>query len=678
MTRTLGATNRSLSQRPSRTPNEREMESLQQVEGLLLALENRWAAYWQEMQSLLSTRIPASHSCDEPRTGTKRKRIRSAIYGDIDLQFPDLIFLVDMPYVQRLRQISQMGLVHFVYPEARHSRFDHTLGVAWNVQKMCTSLGKSVSSLEKKALLAAAILHDIGHGPFSHCTEMLEESLSDNRGGVWGWSEDGVGGIPAYHQFPEDDIAVDKAKPHEVNGVRLIYDHPIALALVRKGLARIGTDPQRSAFENNPSLGIRNLLDLLRIDPLTVARMIVGDRGNGGALVDVINGDLDADKFDYYQRDAYFTGAGQAGADVEYIIHNMQLVKLPASMGGQKAFAWPLKAVNDLVFNLMSRRYFYANTANHPVAQNANAMLATAFFESYRALQDACLNLDPSNLCRDTAGRLLAYLPFMEDDDVWAFLDTMARAKSGDPYRQDCFKVASHIVSKLRARSLFARSLPLTSATGNQFTQSIYLALRKKYHRRNLDKNQLVDFVYLIDHPDPAGQCDNGEPGAFEGITLIDWGWNLDNQRTLNDLTKRKKRLFDCEMGGRPTICIMPPKRALKPMSLSKALDDSSHAIATGIAKYEYAMSFVQVLNDDMTAAASGHRERISKEKVTTLPDQVERAYAALLLSQKDITSTLSSVSGGDPHNADRHRIGPNPARPDMVTRAIEHILESS
>jgi HD superfamily phosphohydrolase len=672
VTPTREASNQSPSLQPRRTANDVEMESLQQVENLLDALENRWAGYWQEMQSLLNAHTQDGHL----RGGRgRRKKIRSAIYGDIDLQYPDLMLVVDMPYVQRLRQIGQMGLVHFVYPEARHSRFDHTLGVAWNTQQICTSLGKSVSSSGKKALLAAAILHDIGHGPFSHCTEMWEESLSDNRGGVWGWSEGGAGGIPAYHQFPEDSIAIDRSKPHEVNGVRLIYDHPIALALIRRGLARIGTGDQQTVFERNPSLGIRSLLNLLGIDPLTVSRMIVGDRGNGGTLVDVINGDLDADKFDYYRRDAYFTGAGQAGGDVEYIIDNVQLVTLPASMGGQSSLAWPFKAVNDIVFNLMSREYFYANTANHPVAQNANAMLATAFFESYRALQDACLNLDPENPIRDIAGRLLGYLPFMEDQDVWVFLDTMGRVKSEDYYRQDCCGVVSYIVSKLRSRSLFERSLPLTGTANNRFTRSVRKAVTGGQNTRDIhESRQLVDFVYIIDHSDQMSQHEDGESRAFRGITLIDWGWTPANQMTLQELTNRKKRLFGRETArGRPSVCIMPSKRARKPISLSEALDDSDDEIASGIAKYEHGMSFVQVLTDDIAVDTSGHRGKIPRK---ALCRQARTEYAAWLLSQRNDTTACPSPSPGhDPHAADVHRIGPIPARLDLVTEAIEQIL---
>jgi len=671
-----GASSQGSSPQPSRAPNGTEVESLRQVEDLLNTLEDRWAGYWQEMQSLLST-VRADAMRSEKNSGRSRpKRIRSAVYGDIDLKYPELMYLVDMPYVQRLRQISQMGLVHFVYPEARHSRFDHTLGVAWNVHQICSSLGmRRVSTVEQKTLLAAAILHDVGHGPFSHCTEMWEESLSHNDRGVWGWSGR-RDGMSSYHRFPERSVNTKKGKPHEINGVRLIYDHPIAKALVRRGLQRIGTDSERSRFQMRDSLGIRTMLRLLGIDPVAVSRMIVGDRRNGGALVDIINGDLDADKFDYYQRDAYFTGAGQAGADVEYIIHNVRLVDLPHGMGGGKALAWPQKAVNDLVFNLISRRYFYVNTANHPVAQDANAMLATAFFEGYRALQDACFCLDAANANRNAAGRLLAYLPFMEDQDIWQFLDTMAKTESEDPYRQDCCRVVSLVSRRLRARSLFRRSAPLFGREGNDFTRGIEDALLVAHDKRSPDSREPMDFVYLIDHRSRTGHA-NGKMEDSSGITLIDWGWSPANHMTIEEITAKKAKLFDYDTpGGRPSVCIMPRDRSRIPISLSEALDDSGNVIASGTAKYEHSMSFVQVLDDDTSIGSSGDGQRIPMTGIADIANQVRTEYGELLQSgQPKTTPCPPTPAGHDPYGADVHRIGPIRARPEMVVRAIEDIL---
>ena len=82
--------------------------------------------------------------------------------------------LVDHPYVQRLRRISQLGMTHFVYPGATHSRFHHVLGALHLMKRAIDNLrikGISISDEEEEATLIAILLHDIGHGPMSHALE---------------------------------------------------------------------------------------------------------------------------------------------------------------------------------------------------------------------------------------------------------------------------------------------------------------------------------------------------------------------------------------------------------------------------------------------------------------------------------------------------------------------------
>jgi HD superfamily phosphohydrolase len=96
------------------------------------------------------------------------------IYGFIKIEDPFVLQLIDHPYVQRLRRISQMGLSSLVYPGAQHTRFAHALG-AYHLMGTAISVlkskGKVISTEEEKALGYAILLHDIGHGPFSHALE---------------------------------------------------------------------------------------------------------------------------------------------------------------------------------------------------------------------------------------------------------------------------------------------------------------------------------------------------------------------------------------------------------------------------------------------------------------------------------------------------------------------------
>lgn len=108
------------------------------------------------------------------KTINKLKILNDPIYGFITI--PDtLIFdLIEHKYFQRLRRISQMGLSYLVYPGAHHTRLHHALGCMHLMQKAVRVLrfkGVSISGEEEQALLVAILLHDIGHGPFSHAME---------------------------------------------------------------------------------------------------------------------------------------------------------------------------------------------------------------------------------------------------------------------------------------------------------------------------------------------------------------------------------------------------------------------------------------------------------------------------------------------------------------------------
>jgi len=104
----------------------------------------------------------------------KLKILNDPIYGFITIPDTILFELVEHPYFQRLRRISQMGLSYFVYPGAHHTRFHHALGCLFLMQKAVQVLrfkGVIISEEEEEAVYIAIVLHDIGHGPFSHAME---------------------------------------------------------------------------------------------------------------------------------------------------------------------------------------------------------------------------------------------------------------------------------------------------------------------------------------------------------------------------------------------------------------------------------------------------------------------------------------------------------------------------
>ena len=104
----------------------------------------------------------------------KLKIFNDPIYGFITIPNSLVYDLVQHPYFQRLRRISQMGLSYLVYPGAHHTRFHHALGAMHMMQQAVEVLrfkGVAISKEEENALYIAILLHDIGHGPFSHAME---------------------------------------------------------------------------------------------------------------------------------------------------------------------------------------------------------------------------------------------------------------------------------------------------------------------------------------------------------------------------------------------------------------------------------------------------------------------------------------------------------------------------
>jgi uncharacterized protein len=107
----------------------------------------------------------------------KRKLINDPVFGFINIQSELVFDLLEHPWMQRLRRIKQLGLSNLVYPGANHTRFEHTLGTVYLMRQAIATLrlkGHNIEEEEAEAAVIAILLHDIGHGPFSH---VLEHSI---------------------------------------------------------------------------------------------------------------------------------------------------------------------------------------------------------------------------------------------------------------------------------------------------------------------------------------------------------------------------------------------------------------------------------------------------------------------------------------------------------------------
>ncbi|MEM0463289.1 MAG: HD domain-containing protein [Pyrobaculum sp.] len=218
-----------------------------------------------------------------------RKTIRDPVHGFIKLTEEEVRFIDGEPIIQRLRYVKQLGFVYLVYPTATHTRFDHSLGV----MHIATLLGRRImeqrgefDEVLLKHLRMAALLHDVGHLPFSHSFEILTRELLH---------------MATVRGCLEVDLALfDKSqKPHEVT----------TKLLVEKLSDRL------SALGYNPSL----VLGLL-FEPPSKYRLYSS----------ILSGVFDADRLDYIMRDMYFTGAAVGTSfthiDLERIVENLEVV----------------------------------------------------------------------------------------------------------------------------------------------------------------------------------------------------------------------------------------------------------------------------------------------------------------------------------------------------------------
>lgn len=195
----------------------------------------------------------------------EEKVFRDPVYGYVHV-FDKLIWdLIQTKEVQRLRRIKQLGGTYMVFHTAEHSRFSHSLGVYEMARKIIRALmycGTVLEEEERLLVLSAALLHDLGHGPFSHSFESV---------------------FNVRHELFTERIIMEGT---EVNQVLESY---------QKGFATKVRDVINKTYEN----------------PL---------------VINIISSQLDADRLDYLLRDAYFTGAPYGEIDVERILRTMRVV----------------------------------------------------------------------------------------------------------------------------------------------------------------------------------------------------------------------------------------------------------------------------------------------------------------------------------------------------------------
>jgi uncharacterized protein len=275
---------------------------------------------------------------DVPRgTGRSKayKSIFDPVHGPIRLDGAALA-LVQTPEFQRLWGIRQTGFAHLVFPGANHTRLEHSLGTYWVAGQMASHLG--LGAADTLRVTVGALLHDLGHGPFSHT---LDSPMTEVLG-------------HGHERISRERIqGTDRAWPADRVEVPTV-------------LERHGIDP-------------RAVADL--VDPRPIPRPRPMFR-------QILHGAIDADRIDYLQRDAYYTGVGHGAIDAVRLLDTVRAVR------GRLVFAE--KGRSAVEGFLVGRALMYSSVYYHKTVRAAE-MMAQAAVERMPGYPEAARDLFQTN-----------------------------------------------------------------------------------------------------------------------------------------------------------------------------------------------------------------------------------------------------------------------------------------
>ena len=251
--------------------------------------------------------------------------IRDPVHKDIVIEEPIIKALIDTKEMQRLRRIGQVSGVQYAFPGATHTRFMHCIGVYHLVKQILANpfFSNEVTLTQKQKLKVAiaGLLHDVGHGPFSHTFELLRR--------------------------------VNKVQvSHEEYGQLLISDEA---SDIKKIFLQFGFEQQ----------DILDICDIIQGKP---CRFYQG-------LEQLVSSHLDADRMDYLLRDNHYAGTGYGYTDHQFIIRNLRLIE------GKLCF--PLRVIYAIENYLIGRYHMYKQVYNHPVTHGFDILFMQWFQRLY-------------------------------------------------------------------------------------------------------------------------------------------------------------------------------------------------------------------------------------------------------------------------------------------------------
>ena len=250
-----------------------------------------------------------------------RKVIRDPLHGYIELD-ELACSIIDTVEMQRLRRIRQLGFSYLVYPGANHTRFEHSLGTYHLMNVLLDRLGMARDADEE--LIVASLIHDVGHGPYSHVTEPLIQKFT-------GASHEDIGYV-------------------------------------------LSTDGEVKGRDSEPSAPtIAEVVEAYQLDRRKIQSYIKGERTGNRTSRDIsriLNGEIDVDKMDYLVRDSYYTGVAYG------VVDNMRLIQGLDFFNGELVITD--KGILPAEYLLFSRFLMHPTVYNHHTSRIAQLMFLSA------------------------------------------------------------------------------------------------------------------------------------------------------------------------------------------------------------------------------------------------------------------------------------------------------------
>ncbi|MGE5578459.1 MAG: HD domain-containing protein [Bacillota bacterium] len=243
------------------------------------------------------------------------ERVRDPIHGMIEYNDAEQA-IINSPAMQRLRGIKQLALTEYVYPGAKHSRFEHSLGTMHVAGRIANKPEMGLQEKEIQIIRLAALLHDVGHGPFSHVAEECLEK---------------------YSKLGKDQ---SRQEIHEKITADIIRMDPVVVTAIKN----------------------------TKIDPEEVAAVISHGTDRTFAT-DIVSGPVDADKLDYLLRDSYYAGVKYGVYDLERIIGEAKIIGNKENLAFAEGAMWALEQL------LLARHHMFTQVYQHRIRLISDAMI---------------------------------------------------------------------------------------------------------------------------------------------------------------------------------------------------------------------------------------------------------------------------------------------------------------